>query len=125
MSLRPLRENLLVHHRQVASLADRSYLSWYLGGSYLPHLQLATWIALPFKLSSHQYAPGPDTITVIMVLWCTRCQVISNALCSKSTGSYVIKDFGTLFLIFSASKYFRRKFQPCPSFFSHPNIPDK
>ena len=47
------------------------------------------------------------------------------ALCSKSNGSYVIKDFGTLPLIFSTSKYFRRKCQPCPSFFSHPNIPDK
>ena len=31
-----------------------------------------------------------------------------NALCSKSNGSYV-----------------RRKFQPCPSFFSHPNISDQ
>ena len=49
----------------------------------------------------------------------------ANALCSKSNGSYVIKDFGTLSLIFSTSKYFRRKCQPCPSFFSHPNIPDK
>ena len=48
-----------------------------------------------------------------------------NALCSKSNGSYDIKDFGTLALIFSTSKYFRRKCQPCPSFFSHPNIPDK
>ena len=42
-----------------------------------------------------------------------------NALCSKSNGSYDIKDFGTLPLIFSTSKYFRQKFQPCPSFFSH------
>ena len=48
-----------------------------------------------------------------------------NALCSKSNGSYDIKDLGTLSLIFSTSKYFRRKCQPCPSFFSHPNIPDK
>ena len=48
-----------------------------------------------------------------------------NALWNKSNGSYDIKDFGTLPLIFSTSKYFRRKFQPCPSFFSHPNIPDK
>ena len=47
------------------------------------------------------------------------------ALWNKSNGSYDIKDFGTLPLIFSTSKYFRRKFQPCPSFFSHPNIPDK
>ena len=39
------------------------------------------------------------------------------ALCSKSNGSYDIKDFGTLSLIFSTSKYFRWKFQPCPSFF--------
>ena len=49
----------------------------------------------------------------------------SIALWNKSNGSYDIKDFGTLPLIFSTSKYFRRKFQPCPSFFSHPNIPDK
>ena len=48
-----------------------------------------------------------------------------NALWNKSNGSYDIKDFGTLPLIFSPSKYFRRKCQPCPSFFSHPNIPDK
>ena len=48
-----------------------------------------------------------------------------SALCSKSNGSYDIKDFGTLSLIFSTSKYFRRKCQPCPSFFLHPNIPDK
>jgi len=47
------------------------------------------------------------------------------ALCHKSNGSYDIKDFGTLSLIFSTSKYFRRKCQPCPSFFLHPNIPDK
>ena len=50
---------------------------------------------------------------------------LTNALWNKSNGSYDIKDFGTLPLIFSTSKYFRRKFQPCPSFFSHPNIPDK
>ena len=49
----------------------------------------------------------------------------NNALCSKSNGSYDIKDFGPLSLIFSTSKYFRRKCQPCPSFFLHPNIPDK
>ena len=48
----------------------------------------------------------------------------ANALCSKSNGSYVIKDFGTLSLIFSTSKYSRQIFQPCPSFL-HPNIPDK
>ena len=47
------------------------------------------------------------------------------ALWNKSNWSYVIKDFGTLPLIFSTSKYFRWKFQPCPSFFSHVNIPDK
>ena len=50
---------------------------------------------------------------------------LAIALCSKSNGSYDIKDFGTLSLIFSTSKYFRRKCQPCPSFFLHPNIPDK
>ena len=33
------------------------------------------------------------------------------ALGNKSNGSYVIKDFGTLPLIFSTSKYFRWKFQ--------------
>ena len=52
-------------------------------------------------------------------------KTLTSALCSKSNGSYDIKDFGTLSLIFSTSKYFRRKCQPCPSFFSHPNIPDK
>ena len=41
----------------------------------------------------------------------------SNALWNKSNGSYDIKDFGPLPLIFSTSKYFRWKFQPCPSFF--------
>ena len=51
--------------------------------------------------------------------------IANIALWNKSNGSYDIKDFGTLPLIFSTSKYFRRKFQPCPSFFSHPNIPDK
>ena len=49
----------------------------------------------------------------------------SNALWNKSNGSYDIKDFGPLPLIFSTSKYFRWKFQPCPSFFSYANIPDK
>ena len=49
----------------------------------------------------------------------------TTALCSKSNGSYDIKDSETLPLIFSTSKYFRWKFQPCPSFFSHANIPDK
>ena len=39
-----------------------------------------------------------------------------NALWNKSNGSYVNKDFGTLPLIFSTSKYSRSKFQPCPSF---------
>ena len=51
---------------------------------------------------------------------------IDNALYALRTrGSYVIKDFGTLPLIFSTSKYFRWKFQPCPSFYWRPNIPDK
>ena len=49
----------------------------------------------------------------------------SNALCNKHNGSCDIKDFGILSPIFSTSKSFRRKFQPCPSFFPHPNIPDK
>ena len=49
----------------------------------------------------------------------------ANALCSKSNGSYDIKDFETLPLIFSTSKYSRWKFQPCPSFYLRPNIPDK
>ena len=44
-----------------------------------------------------------------------------NALCTKSNGSYVIKDFGAFALIFSTSKYFRWKLQPCPSFFPHPD----
>ena len=47
------------------------------------------------------------------------------ALWNKSNGSYDIKDLGTLPLISYTSKYFRWKFQPCPSFFSHANIPDK
>ena len=42
----------------------------------------------------------------------------NNALWNKSNGSYDIKDFGPLPLIFSTSKYFRWKFQPCPSFFA-------
>ena len=42
---------------------------------------------------------------------------LDNALWNKSNGSYEIKDFGPLPLIFSTSKYFRWKFQPCPSFF--------
>ena len=57
--------------------------------------------------------------------WQSNDLVSPIAICNKSNGSYVIKDFGTLSLIFSTSKYFRQKFQPCPSFFSHPNIPDK
>ena len=48
----------------------------------------------------------------------------TNALWNKSNGSYDIKEFGTLPLIFSTSKYFRWKFQPWPSFFPHANIPD-
>ena len=36
-----------------------------------------------------------------------------------------INDFGTLPLFFSTSKYFRWKFQTCPSFYSHPNIPHR
>ena len=41
----------------------------------------------------------------------------ANALWNKSNGSFDIKEFGPLPLIFSTSKYFRWKFQPCPSFF--------
>ena len=52
-----------------------------------------------------------------------KCMIIS-ALWNKSNGSYDIKEFGTLPLIFSTSKYFRWKFQPWPSFFPHANIPD-
>ena len=51
-------------------------------------------------------------------------QFHNNALWNKSNGSYDIKEFGTLPLIFSTSKYFRWKFQPWPSFFPHANIPD-
>ena len=32
---------------------------------------------------------------------------VTIALCNQSNGSYVIKDFWTLPLIFSSSKYFR------------------
>ena len=52
-----------------------------------------------------------------------QCEFI--ALWNKSNGSYDIKDLGTLPLISYTSKYFRWKFQPCPSFFLHANIPDK
>ena len=52
------------------------------------------------------------------------CSDYHISLCHKGNGSYVIKDFGTLPLIFSTSKYFR-KFQHCPWFFLHLNIPDK
>ena len=45
-----------------------------------------------------------------------RYTATDNALCNKRNGSYVVKDFGTLPLIFSRSKYFRW-FQHCPSFF--------
>ena len=48
---------------------------------------------------------------------CTRC--------TKSNGSYDIKDFEILPLIFSTSKYSSWKFQPCLSFYIRPNIPDK
>ena len=51
--------------------------------------------------------------------------MIDIALWNKSNGSYDIKDFGTLLLIFATTKYFRWKFQPCPSIFSHANISDK
>ena len=44
-------------------------------------------------------------------------ELLTIALWNKSNGSYDIKDFGPLPLIFSTSKYFRWKFQPCPSFF--------
>ena len=58
----------------------------------------------------------------------SRCEIETTLLCSalwnKSNGSYDIKEFGTLPLIFSTSKYFRWKFQPWPSFFPHANIPD-
>ena len=56
--------------------------------------------------------------------WCPDIKDDHNALWSKSNGSYDIKEFGTLPLIFSTSKYFRWKFQPWPSFFPHANIPD-
>ena len=65
-------------------------------------------------------------VFLIYCIWHLSPSLASHCTrCSKSNGSYDIKDFGTLSLIFSTSKYFRRKFQPCPSFFSHPNIPDK
>ena len=41
----------------------------------------------------------------------------SVALCTKSNGSYDIKDFSTLSLIFSTSEYLRLKLLLCPSFF--------
>ena len=64
LSVRPLQENLLVHHRQVASLADRSYLSWYLGGRYLPTCNLQR------GLHSHLNCPAVNMhLTPYMLSW--------------------------------------------------------
>ena len=45
------------------------------------------------------------------LLW-MKGKYLAIALCHKSNWGYVIKDFETLPLIFSTSKYFRWKFQP-------------
>ena len=51
--------------------------------------------------------------------WCianVSLMIEINALWKDSNGSYVIKDFKTLPLIFSISKFFRWKYLPYPSF---------
>ena len=63
-----------------------------------------------------------QNLSVKVLIVVNNCSSI--ALWNKSNGSYDIKEFGTLPLIFSTSKYFRWKFQPWPSFFPHANIPD-
>ena len=64
-----------------------------------------------------------DAVFIVIVVVLVVVIVIAViALCSKSNGSNDIKDFETLRLIFSTSKYSRWKFQPCPSFYLRPNI---
>ena len=83
---------------------------------FLQHNNLCSWLLSPL---AH----------VLVQLHGLLQQLLPNAhphiaLWNKSNGSYDIKEFGTLPLIFSTSKYFRWKFQPWPSFFPHANIPD-
>ena len=63
-------------------------------------------------------------LVFLQLMYVLVCKSYHIALWNKSNGSYDIKEFGTLPLIFSTSKYFRWKFQPWPSFFPHANIPD-
>ena len=86
-----------------------------------PQLSMKPITSLIFKFP-HRICLPLVALLADQVLWALSAII---ALCNKSNGSYDIKDFGTLSLIFSTSKYFRRKCQPCPSFFSHPNISDK
>ena len=52
------------------------------------------------------FSPEKELIKCIHTVQC----FISNALCPTVNGSCGIKDFGTLPLFFSTSKYFRWKF---------------
>ena len=94
-----------------------------------------TWVSVSVKTSNHfeimteRLSSASFIQESYQVCWRARLlwmkgKYLANALCHKSNWGYVIKDFETLPLIFSTSKYFRWKFQPWPSFFPHANIPD-
>ena len=98
-----------------------------------------TWLAkcffvlnvLSHKVQGKSPSMWTSRLCWVSILWDLNClphmlqtKLPVIALWNKSNGSYDIKEFGTLPLIFSTSKYFRWKFQPWPSFFPHANIPD-
>ena len=73
-----------------------------------------TWTASCTLNSWQLFASSGPTLTS----WPFLCNSsFPNALWNKGSGSYVIKDYGTLPLIFSTFIYFRWIFQPWPSFF--------
>ena len=84
-----------------------------------PHFYLKTWCvyAREALVTFVCLLTSVCHLVFLQLMYARVCKSYHIALCSKSNGSYDIKDFGTLSLIFSTSKYFRRKFQPCPSFF--------
>ena len=88
-------------------------------------MEKSRWVALVVQ----RFPPSTHAQCVLM-LWSSMPDIfLLNLSCSQC--HYRLRDIrGALLelwsmpLIFSVSKYFRRKYQPCPPFYPRPNIQD-
>ena len=115
-SWKPEKSHVLTHNKETPHKCTQCNYAYSEAGNLRGHMKIHS-LQKPnqCKWCEHSLITKSDL---------SRHLLTHSALWNKSNGSYDIKEFGTLPLIFSTSKYFRWKFQPWPSFFPHANIPD-